>query len=81
MTPLEAELPTEIYAQCFGAYKVTYFNACREYCEKMGLIGVQFIPGVLAFWSTSATHTPMFHSLIKFGCGGKCFPKDNAFAR
>lgn len=35
MTPLEAEL-TKYMHNVFGAYKVTYFNACREYCEKMG---------------------------------------------
>ena len=35
MTPLEAEL-TKYMHNVFGAYKVTYFNACREYCEQMG---------------------------------------------
>ena len=35
MSPLEAEL-TKYMHNVFGAYKVTYFNACREYCEKMG---------------------------------------------
>ena len=35
MTPLEAELAKYMH-NVFGAYKVTYFNACREYCEKMG---------------------------------------------
>ena len=35
MTPLEAEL-TKYMHNVFGAHKVTYFNACREYCEQMG---------------------------------------------
>ena len=34
MSPLEAEL-TKYMHNVFGAYKVTYFNACREYCEQM----------------------------------------------
>ena len=34
MSPLEAEL-TKYMHNVFGAYKVTYFNACREFCEQM----------------------------------------------
>lgn len=27
----------------YSVHKVTYFNACREYCEQMGQIGARFI--------------------------------------
>ena len=35
MSSLEAEI-TKYSHNVFGAYKVTYFNAVKEYCEKMG---------------------------------------------
>ena len=35
MTLLEAELAKYMH-NVFGAYKVIYFNACREYCEQRG---------------------------------------------
>ena len=46
MSPLEAEL-TKYMHNVFGAYKVTYFNACREYCEKMGADWRKVHTGVL----------------------------------
>lgn len=50
-------------AQCVWSIQVTYFNACREYCEKWVPIGVQFIPAY-SFLGTSTTHTPMFPVLM-----------------
>lgn len=81
MTPLEAEL-TKYMHNVFGAYKVTYFNACREYCEKMGADWRTVHTGVLLSGYINDTHTYVPGPDGKFGYGGKCFPKDvNAFAK
>ena len=81
MTPLEAEL-TKYMHNVFGAYKVTYFNACREYCEQMGADWRKVHTGVLLSGYINDTHTYVPGPDGKFGYGGKCFPKDvNAFAK
>ena len=55
MSPLEAEI-TKYAHNVFGAYKVTYFNAVKEYCEKMGRTGRKFTRGVF-FRATSTRCT------------------------
>ena len=81
MTPLEAEL-TKYMHNVFGAYKVTYFNACREYCEQMGGDWRKVHTGMLLSGYINDTHTYVPGPDGKFGYGGKCFPKDvNAFAK
>ena len=81
MTPLEAEL-TKYMHNVFGAYKVTYFNACREYCEKMGGDWRRVHTGCLLSGYINDTHTFVPGPDGKRGYGGKCFPKDvNAFAK
>jgi UDPglucose 6-dehydrogenase len=60
MSPLEAEL-TKYMHNVFGAYKVTYFNACREFCEQMrggGYAGARSTPGC-SFQATSTIPTLM----------------------
>lgn len=80
MTPLEAEL-TKYMHNVFGAYKVTYFNACREYCEMQGADWDTVHKGMLLSGYINDTHTFVPGPDGKFGYGGKCFPKDvNAFA-
>ncbi len=80
MSPLEAEL-TKYMHNVFGAYKVTYFNACKEYCEKMGADWRKVHTGVLLSGYINDTHTYVPGPDGKYGYGGKCFPKDvNAFA-
>ena len=80
MTPLEAEL-TKYMHNVFGAYKVTYFNACREYCKQMGADWRTVHTGMLLSGYINDTHTYVPGPDGKFGYGGKCFPKDvNAFA-
>ena len=65
-----------------GAYKVTYFNACREYCEKMGADWRTVHTGCLLSGYINDTHTYVPGPDGKFGYGGKCFPKDvNAFTQ
>ena len=79
MTPLEAEI-TKYSHNVFGAYKVTYFNAVREYCEKMGADWAKVHTGCLLSGYINDTHTYVPGPDGKFGYGGKCFPKDvNAF--
>lgn len=81
MTPLEAEL-TKYMHNVFGAYKVTYFNACREYCEQQGVDWETVHKGMLLSGYINDTHTYVPGPDGKFGYGGKCFPKDvNAFAK
>lgn len=80
MTPLEAEL-TKYMHNVFGAYKVTYFNACREYCEQQGVDWETVHKGMLLSGYINDTHTYVPGPDGKLGYGGKCFPKDvNAFA-
>ena len=60
----------------FGAYKVTYFNACREYCEQVGADWRKVHTGVLLSGYINDPHTYVP------GPDGKCFPKDvNTFAK
>jgi len=81
MSPLEAEL-TKYMHNVFGAYKVTYFNACREFCEQMGVDRDKVHDGILLSGYINDTHTYVPGPDGKFGYGGKCFPKDvNAFAK
>ena len=81
MTPLEAEI-TKYAHNVFGAYKVTYFNAVKEYCEKMGARWETVHTGCLLSGYINDTHTYVPGPDGRFGYGGKCFPKDvNAFAK
>ena len=81
MSPLEAEI-TKYCHNVFGAYKVTYFNAVREYCEKMGADWAKVHTGCLLSGYINDMHTYVPGPDGKRGYGGKCFPKDvNAFAK
>lgn len=81
MTPLEAEL-TKYMHNVFGAYKVTYFNACKEYCEQLGVNWNNVHDAMLLSGYINDTHTYVPGPDGKCGYGGKCFPKDvNAFAK
>lgn len=81
MSPLEAELTKYIH-NVFGAYKVTYFNAAKEYVEKMGGNWAKVHTGTLLSGYINDTHTYVPGPDGKLGYGGKCFPKDvNAFAK
>jgi UDPglucose 6-dehydrogenase len=81
MSPLEAELAKYIH-NVFGAYKVTYFNAAKEYVEKSGGEWANVHKGVLLSGYINDTHTYVPGPDGKLGYGGKCFPKDvNAFAK
>lgn len=66
MTPLEAEL-TKYMHNVFGAYKVTYFNACREYCEQMGADWRKVHTDVLLSGYINDTHTYVPGPDGKFG--------------
>ena len=61
MSPLEAEL-TKYMHNVFGAYKVTYFNACREYCEQMGADWRKVHTGILL--SGYMSRDPMVNSAM-----------------
>ena len=81
MSPLEAEI-TKYAHNVFGAYKVTYFNAVREYCGKMGADWAKVHTGCLLSGYINDMHTHVPGPDGKCGYGGKCFPKDvNAFAK
>lgn len=81
MSPLEAEIAKYAH-NVFGAYKVTYFNAVREYCAKAGADWAKVHTGCLLSGYINDTHTYVPGPDGRFGYGGKCFPKDvNAFAK
>jgi len=81
MSPLEAEI-TKYAHNVFGAYKVTYFNAVKEYCERMGADWAKVHTGCLLSGYINDTHTYVPGPDGKCGYGGKCFPKDvNAFVK
>ncbi len=81
MTSEEAEI-TKYAHNVFGAYKVTYFNAVREYCESKGADWKRVHSGMLLSGYINETHTTVPGPDGKFGYGGKCFPKDvNAFTK
>ena len=81
MTSLEAELTKYIH-NVFGAYKITYFNTCYDYCKQLGANWNNIHKGVLLSGYINDTHTYVPGPDGKFGYGGKCFPKDvSAFAK
>ena len=81
MTPLEAEI-TKYCHNVFGAYKVTFFNAVYDYCQKKEVDWARVHAGMLLSGYINDTHTFVPGPDGKFGYGGKCFPKDvNAFAK
>lgn len=80
MTSLEAEI-TKYAHNVFGAYKVTYWNAVYDYCQKMGADFAKVHDGCLLSGYINEMHTQVPGPDGKFGYGGKCFPKDvNALA-
>lgn len=81
MTPIEAEL-TKYMHNVFGAYKVTYFNACKELSDKYGANWDNIHKGILLSGYINDVHTYVPGPDGKFGYGGKCFPKDvDAFTK
>ena len=63
MSPLEAELTKYIH-NVFGAYKVTYFNAAKEYVEKMGTNQKTQNSKFLGLWECCCYHSlPRFYLL------------------
>ena len=61
---------------------MTYFNAVREYCGKMGADWAKVHTGCLLSGYINDMHTHVPGPDGKCGYGGKCFPKDvNAFAK
>ena len=81
MTPLEAEIAKYCH-NVFGAYKVTFFNAVRDYCRHMGADWARVHAGMLLSGYINETHTLVPGPDGKCGYGGKCLPKDvNAFAK
>lgn len=81
MTSLEAELTKYIH-NVFGAYKITYFNTCYDYCKQLGADWNNIHKGVLLSGYINDTHTYVPGPDGKFGYGGKCFPKDvSAFSK
>lgn len=72
----------EVHTNVFGAYKITYFNTCYDYCKQLGADWNNIHKGVLLSGYINDTHTYVPGPDGKFGYGGKCFPKDvNAFAK
>lgn len=72
-----AECEMAKYAHnCFGALKVTYFNAIKLQCEKIGIDYEAVLDGVLASGHINRPHTMVPGPDGQRGYGGSCFPKD-----
>jgi UDPglucose 6-dehydrogenase len=63
---------------CFGALKVTYFNAISELCRQEGVDYESVRSLMLMSGYINDTHTLVPGPDGKRGFGGKCFPKDLA---
>lgn len=61
---------------CFGAFKVTYFNMINHLCAEYGLGFEKVRELVLASGYINETHTLVPGPDGRLGYGGKCFPKD-----
>ncbi len=80
MSSLEAEI-TKYAHNVFGAYKVTYWNAIYDYCQRLGVNFRNVHAGCLLSGYINDIHTNVPGPDGRFGYGGKCFPKDvNAFS-
>lgn len=75
MSNTEAEMAKYAH-NCFGALKVTYFNAIENQCRKLGLHYSLVLEGVRASGHINAQHTMVPGPDGQRGYGGKCFPKD-----
>lgn len=71
----EAELAKYTH-NCFGAWKVSYFNIISKVCQQMGanFDAVKFAAGITGFIEPTHTQVPGPDGL--FGYGGKCFPEN-----
>lgn len=73
----EAEMAKYAH-NCFGAYKVMYFNIIYEACKKFSLNYDVVREGVLMSGYIDKNHTRVPGPDLRRGYGGKCFPKDLA---
>lgn len=71
----EAEMAKYAH-NCFGALKVTYFNAIHDVCDRQDLSYERVLQGVLASGHINRQHTQVPGPDGKKGYGGHCFPKD-----
>lgn len=77
MTSREAEMAKYAH-NCFGAFKVTYFNAIYDLCNKGDMNYERVKSGLLLSGYINDVHTMVPGPDDKRGFGGKCFPKDLA---
>lgn len=72
---MEAEL-AKFTHNCFGAIKVTYFNAIKELCEANDLNFNAVKTGAMITGYIEREHTQVPGPDGKYGYGGKCFPEN-----
>lgn len=77
MKNTEAEMAKYAH-NCFGAVKVMYFNVISAACKKFNLNYDMVREGVLMSGYINPPHTKVPGPDLKYGFGGKCFPKDLA---
>lgn len=72
---VEAEL-AKFTHNCFGAWKVSYFNIIYQMCQKLGadFEAVKFAANLTGFIEPTHTQVPGPDGF--FGYGGKCFPEN-----
>jgi UDP-glucose 6-dehydrogenase len=77
MSNIEAEM-SKFTHNCFGAFKVLYFNIVNELAEKVGANyqNILFGAGITGFIEPEHTKVPGPDG--KYGYGGTCFPENIA---
>jgi UDPglucose 6-dehydrogenase len=75
MSNAEAELAKFVH-NCFGAMKVTYFNAIAELCERLDLDFRNVKTGSSLTGYIEPMHTTVPGPDGLYGYGGKCFPEN-----
>jgi UDPglucose 6-dehydrogenase len=77
MSNVEAEL-TKYAHNCYGAYKVSYFNLIRAAADRLGASYTRVLEGAGITGFINAPHTQVPGPDGKPGYGGHCLPKDLA---
>ncbi|CAB4169752.1 NDP-sugDHase, nucleotide sugar dehydrogenase [uncultured Caudovirales phage] len=75
VTNIEAEV-AKFAHNCFGAFKVTYFNIISELCEKLGADYEEVLNAASLTGFIGKTHTQVPGPDGLCGFGGKCFPEN-----
>lgn len=77
MTSNESEA-VKLFQNSFFAVKVSFWNECRQFADRLGLSWDVVLEAILADGRISFSHTRIPGPDGRFGFGGSCLPKDLA---